>query len=301
MNRAVFVRILLFAPLLLLCVCLSAAPAYAGHGDKHPVKKGILLVGFGTSVPGADDALKNIEKLAKKAFPDTTIRWAYSSKKIRHKLAKQGQHIDSPAEALAKMADENFTHVAVQPLYSIPGEEYHNLLNTAHRFSHMPKGMKRVVVGYPLMASTDDMLAVRDAILEILPKERKADEAVILMGHGTHHPGNIYYPGMQYYMSRKDPNVFVGTVEGTPSIDDVIADMQAKGLKKAYLIPFMAVAGDHAHNDMAGDEDDSWKSILKKNNIEAVPVLIGMGSRDKVAEIWIEHLKTAFGHFDKVQ
>ncbi len=300
MNQKVCVRFLLLLPLLLLCVCLGAAPAMA-HGDKRPVKKGILLVGFGTSVPGAADALKNIEKLAQKAFPDTPIRWAYSSKKIRHKLAKQGQHVDSPAEALAKMADENFTHVAVQPLYSIPGEEYHNLINTVHRFSNMPKGMKRVIVGYPLMASTEDMLAVRDAILEIPPKERKPNEAVILMGHGTEHPGNIYYPGLQYFLSRKDPNVFVGTVEGTPTLEDVISDMQAKGLKKAYLIPLMAVAGDHAHNDMAGDEDDSWKSILTKKNMETTPVLIGMGSRDNVASIWIDHLKNAFAHFKNAE
>ncbi len=196
---------------------------------------------------------------------------------------------------------KNFTHVAVQPLNSIPGEEYHNLLATALRFAGMPKGMQQVVVGYPLMAKTEDLEAVRDVILQILPKERKADEAVVLMGHGTEHPGNIYYPGLQYFMSRKDPNIFVGTVEGTPSIDDVVGDMKAKGIKKAYLIPLMAVAGDHAHNDMAGDEDDSWKSILKKNSIEAVPVLVGMGSRDNMAAIWIDHLKTAFAHFDGVK
>ena len=299
MNHSVFERIILFIPLF-ICLCFVSTPAFA-HGGSRPVKKGILLVGFGTSVPGAEASLQNIEKLAKAAFPDTPIRMAYSSKKIRHKLAKQGKHIDSPAEALAKMADENFTHVAVQPLYSIPGEEYHNLLKTAHRFSGMPKGMKRVILGYPLMAQTEDMLAVRDAILDILPKERKADEAVVLMGHGTEHPGNIYYPGLQYFMSRKDPNVFVGTVEGTPSIEDVVADIQAKGIKKAYLIPLMAVAGDHAHNDMAGDEDDSWKSIMKKNSIEAEPILVGMGSRDNVAAIWIDHLKTAFAHFDEVK
>lgn len=300
MNRVAIVPCLLCVSLL-ICLIFSAIPVFAGHGGDRPVKKGILLVGFGTSVPGADAALKNIEKLAKEAFPDTPIRWAYSSKKIRHKLAKQGTKIDSPAEALAKMADEDFTHVAVQPLYSIPGEEYHNLLQTVHRFSNMPKGIKRVIAGYPLMATTEDMLDVRDSILKILPKERKKDEAVVLMGHGTEHPGNIYYPGMQYFMSRKDPNVFVGTVEGTPSIDDVIADLQAKDIKRAYLIPFMAVAGDHAHNDMAGDEDDSWKNIMKKNSIEAVPVLVGMGSRDNVASIWVDHLKTAFAHFDGVQ
>jgi sirohydrochlorin cobaltochelatase len=145
------VRLGLAAVLILACVFLlqampMQAAASGGHGDKRPVKKGILLVAFGTSIPEAQEAFANIEEEVKEAFPDVPVRWAYTSKIIREKLAKQGQHLDSVAVALAKMKDENFTHVAVQSLHTIPGEEYHDLVKTVHAFRGMPGGIRKVLV-----------------------------------------------------------------------------------------------------------------------------------------------------------
>ncbi len=280
-----------------LILIFAASPAMA-HDDERPVKKGILLVAFGSSMPEAQVSFENIDKKVKKAFPGIPVRWAYTSKIIRNKLAKEeGKNLASPATALSAMMDEDFTHVAVQSLHSIPGEEYDSLLETAHAFEGMPKGMKKIIVGQPLMVSHEDMQKTVDAVMANIPKARKKDEAVVLMGHGTHHPGNIYYPAAQYYFGEKDSNIFVGTVEGAPSLDDVLGKLKKNNIKTAYLMPFMSVAGDHARNDMAGDEEDSWKSVLTKAGIKCVPVLKGTAEFDQVADVWISHLKAALAHF----
>lgn len=280
-----------------LLQAMSAQAGEGGHGDKRPVKKGILLVAFGTSVPEAQSAFTNIEKKVKETFPDVPVRWAYTSEIIREKLAKEGQQLDSVAVALSRMKDEDFTHVAVQSLHTIPGAEYHDLIKTAYAFQDMPDGIRKILVGYPLLGTTDDLQKVADAMTAHFPQERKTDEAVILMGHGTHHPGNAFYPAIQYYFWKKDPNVFVGTVEGSPSLDDVLRTLKEKHITTAYLMPFMAVAGDHARNDMAGDEEDSWKSILTKAGIKPVVILKGAAEYDEVVAVWIEHLKVVMQHF----
>jgi sirohydrochlorin cobaltochelatase len=272
---------------------LLSGPALAGHGKSEAPKKGILLVAFGTTVPEARPALDNFEKSAAERFPGVEIRWAYSARQVRDTLAKDGVMVDSPATALSRMADDGFTHVAVQSLHTIPGEEFHGLHKTVRAFSGMPKGMKRVTLGLPLLSAPEDMEACAKAILDSLPVERKKDEAVILIGHGTHHPANIYYPGLQYYLSRLDSLVLMGTVEGVPSLDDVRNTLKERKVTKAYLLPFMSVAGDHAVNDMAGDEEDSWKTILTADGVTCVPVMKGTAEYPAFVKIWMDHLQDA--------
>ena len=269
-----------------------SGPVLAGH-EERPPKKGILLVAFGTTVPEARDALDHIGEKAAQRFPGIAIRWAYSSRIVREKLADQGQRFDSPAMALARMMDEGFTQVAVQSLHTIPGEEFHALKQTVDAFSGLPKGMDSVELGMPLLAEPDDVERCAKAIMASLPPERKKDEAVILMGHGTHHPANIYYPGLQYSLNGLDPLVLVGTVEGTPSLDDVRRTLENRKVSKVYLQPFMAVAGDHAMNDMAGDEEDSWKSVLTADGLTCVSVLRGTAEIPAFVEIWLDHLQAA--------
>jgi len=280
---------------LVLVVFLLAlwAPAFAGHGGNRPAKKGILLVAFGTTVPEARAALDHIDARAKSRFPGLEVRWAYSSRIVREKLAAQGLSFDSPAMALARMMDDGFTHVAVQSLQTIPGEEFHGLQKTAQAFSGLPKGMDAVTLGLPLLAGPEDVEACARAVMASLPAERKADEAVILLGHGTHHPANIYYPGLQFFLNRLDPLVLVGTVEGTPSLDDVRRVLKERKVSRAFLLPFMAVAGDHAMNDMAGGESDSWKSVLTADGVTCVPVLRGTAENQAFVDIWLDHLQTA--------
>lgn len=273
-----------------------AAVQAGGHGHKAPMKKGILLVAFGSSIPEAQVSFANIDKKVKAAFPGIPVRWAYTSSIIRHKLAKEGKQLDSVEMALAKMADENFTHVGVQSLHTIAGEEYHDLLKTVHGYRNMGT-FQRVMVGYPLLGTEADLTRVADVMIRNIPKERRKKEAVVYMGHGTPHPCNAFYAAMMYHFQQKDPNIFVGTVEGSPSIDDVKAFLLENKTKTAYLIPFMSVAGDHARNDMAGPEDDSWKSILTQAGIKCIPVLKGSAEYDGIVDVWVDHLASAMSHF----
>jgi len=279
----------LFFVIFLLALC---GTALAGHKEQPP-KKGILLVAFGTTVPEARTALDNIGEKAAQRFPELEIRWAYSSRIVREKLAQKGQNFDSPAMALARMMDDGFTHVAVQSLHTIPGEEFHALQQTAKAFSGLPKGMQSVVLGLPLLAEPDDVERCAAAIMASLPAERKKGEAVVLMGHGTHHPANIYYSGLQYSLSKLDPLVLVGTVEGTPSLEDVRQTLKSRKITKVYLQPFMAVAGDHAMNDMAGEEEDSWKSVLTGDGLSTVSVMRGTAAIPVFVDIWLDHLQAA--------
>ena len=282
-----------------LLIVLAAGPGIAGegHGQKRTMKKGILLVAFGTSIPEAQKAFRNIERMAKAAFPGIPIRWAYTSSIIRHKLAKEGKQLDSVETTLARMMDEEFTHVAVQSLHTIGGQEYHDLRRNTYLFGEMAGGFDRILLGYPLLATERDMQRVTEILLRVIPKGRRKQDAVVLMGHGTHHPSNAFYAALMYHLQRKDPNVFVGTVEGAPGIEDIKTILIERGIKKAYLMPFLSVAGDHAINDMAGDEEDSWKSILTRAGITCAPILKGTAEYDEIVDIWLDHLRGPLSHF----
>ncbi|MDM8523526.1 sirohydrochlorin cobaltochelatase [Desulfococcaceae bacterium HSG8] len=278
--------------------CLNALSCFAsaGHGHNEPKKVGILLVAFGSSEASAQVSFENIGQKVKKAYPDIPARWAYTSHIIREKLAKQGKYLDSPEVALAKMLDEKFTHVAVQSLHTIGGAEYHDLRKTVGAYKIMG-GFQKIILGYPLMSTQKDMEKTVDAILKTLPKDRQKNEAVVLMGHGTHHPSNAFYAALMFQLQLKDPNIFVGTVEGYPEVGLIKELMLKKNIRKAYLVPFMSVAGDHAKNDMAGDEEDSWKSVFTKAGIQCIPVLKGTAEYDPFVDIWVGHINGPLSHF----
>jgi len=289
-------RVIGFVVVWIFAALLAASAQAASHGDGAPKKVGILLVAFGSSEASAQVSFDNIDRKVKDAYPGIPVRWAYTSHIIRNKLAKQGKILDSPEVALAKMRDEKFTHVAVASLHTIPGAEYHDLRRTVGAFKMMG-GFERVILAYPLMATQEDMARVVDAIIATVPKERQKDEAVVLMGHGTHHPSNAFYAALMFQLQLKDPNIFVGTVEGYPELDVIQELLRKKKIKKLYLMPFMSVAGDHAKNDMAGDEGDSWKSVLTKAGFECVPVLKGTAEYDEFADIWVDHVGGPLRHF----
>ncbi len=286
---------------LVLSVVLISVNAYAGsHGGKCTQKRGILLVAFGSSLPEAQVSFENIDQRVKKAFKDVPVRWAYTSHIIRKKIAnKQGRQLDSVAMALAKMMDDGFTHVAVQSLHTIRGAEFDNLVSTARAFGQMPEGIRRITIGAPLLSSQADLENVSAAIIANIPKERQREEAVVLMGHGSHHPANAFYAALMFNLQLIDPNIFVGTVEGAPDIDAIRTLLEKKGLTKAYLMPFMSVAGNHARNDMAGDDDGSWKSVLTKAGVQCEVVLKGTAEYDNLTGIWVEHLGEALKRLDK--
>jgi len=284
-------------PFVMVSLLLPNSSIYA-HGEKDPMKKGILLVAFGSTIPEAQVSFENIDRSVKKEFPGVEVQWAYTSRTIIAKMAKEGKHLDTPVEALAGMMGEKFTHVAVQSLHVIPGAEFHGLVQNARRYEGMSKGIEQVLVGFPLLATSEDLQRVAEAMRKIIPPERKDKDAVIFMGHGTHHPANVYYAALNYHVQKLDPTIFVATVEGWPEIGDVIEDLKKRNINKGYLIPLMSVAGDHVRNDMVGPEENSWKSILEKEGIECVSVLRGLAEYQEFVDIWVDHLKTAFGHLD---
>ncbi len=294
MKRNVLTAILIMAVILFFGSNVMAG----AHGHKKEMKTGILLVAFGTSEASARVSFENIGEKVKQAFPGVPVRWAFTSQIIRHKLAKQGKMLDSTAMALAKMMDEGFTHVAVQSLHTIAGEEFHDLRRIAGAFANMGGGFEKILVGYPLLGTENDLVRVTEAMIDNFPRERKKSEAVVLMGHGTPHPANAFYAAMMYHFQQKDPLILIGTVEGAPEIDDIKVMLKARKIKKAYLMPFMSVAGDHAKNDMAGDEDDSWKSVLTAEGIKCVPVLKGTAEYDGIVAIWVDHLKAVMANLN---
>jgi sirohydrochlorin cobaltochelatase len=287
------VLVLMAVGLVLTAVTVSIA----GHHGTHKEKKtGILLVAFGTSDPSAQVAFDNIDRKIKAAYPDIPVYWAYTSRIIRHKLAGQGKHLDSPAMALARMADEQFTHVAVQSLHTIAGSEFHDLTRVVGAFKSMGE-FDNIILGHPLLATQAAMEKAVDALFDMIPEKRKKEDAVVFMGHGTHHPANAFYPALMFQAQQRDPLVFIGVVEGYPEIDEIHSWLAEKKIKTAWLLPFMSVAGDHAKNDMAGDEDDSWKTILSEAGIDCHTVMKGTAEYDSFVEIWLSHLNEVLAHF----
>ncbi|MBN1930198.1 MAG: sirohydrochlorin cobaltochelatase [Desulfobacterales bacterium] len=266
----------------------------------HLIKKGILLVAFGSRIPAAQSAYQNIDQKVKTTFPQIPVRWAYTSAIIRRKLAEGGIQIDSVEIALAKMMDEGFTHLAVQSLQTVSGKEYHDLVRIVRAFELMPHGFQ-ITVGYPLLSSSLDMTRVAAALIRHIPQERKNEEAVVFMGHGGSHPSNAVYTALMYHLQQKDPNIFVGCVESSPTIENIKQILLDRKIKTAYLIPFMSVAGHHALKDLAGNDENSWKSILTACGIKSVAVLKGTAEYDDMVDIWVDHLKDAIASFSSFE
>lgn len=285
-------------PVMTAIVFMAAAScAFAGHGAKKPMRKAILLVAFGTSDAEAQKTFLRVDEQARKTFPGVEIRWAYTSGMIRKKLEKQGKVLDSPEVALAKLMEEGATHVAVLSLHTIPGEEFHELYRNSRLYGQMEGGFDKIMVAKPLLSSPNDMDRVAAALLKNMPG-RKPSDAVLFMGHGTErHPADALYLAMNQVFQDLDPNAFVCTVEGRLSLEHVIPKLRSRNVGKVYLVPLMSVAGDHARNDMAGDDPDSWKSILTKNGYKCEVILKGTADCPGVLDVWLDHLQETLSHF----
>lgn len=276
----------------LVCLVLFSFAMLLHAGESlEEKKKGILLVTFGTSYPEARKAFDHIDERVKERCPGIDVHWAYTAKFIREKLKGQAIHTASPAEALANMGEAGYTHVAVQSLHFIPGSEYHDLLQTVDAFNGLPKSIKRTVTGKPLIYKHEDLKRMASIICDIFPVQENEKEAVLFMGHGSHHGANVYYPAFQYYLDDFSNVHFIGTVEGYPLFEDVINRLKRHDFKSIKLVPFMSVAGDHAQNDMASENSDSWKSMLEAEGFETGVVMRGLAENDEVVDIWIDHLK----------
>ncbi len=259
-------------------------------------KDAILLIAFGTSNSEARNAFLNIEKQVKHHFPSMEIRWAFTSDFIRKKLYKKGITTHSPQHALSKLADEEFTHIAVQSLHIIPGAEYDKLQTVIAKKMTPPSPFQKISLGQPLLSDLAELEPAMKLMLELAPKERTKEDAVILIGHGTpNHPSDAFYPAANKAINKIDQRAFLGTIESHPSAKEIAERCKNSGIKKAYLIPFLTTAGNHVKEDIIGSDENSWKSQLEKENIECIPILKGIAEFPQIVDIWIDNLKKALG------
>ena len=256
--------------------------------------KEILVVSFGTSYNSSRDlTIGGIENAIAKAFPDYTVARAFTADTIINILKeRENLVIDNVDEALTRAANNGVKTLVVQPTHLMDGFEYNDLQKTLAKYESK---FSKVVLSKPLLSSDADFDAVAGAITAKTKNFDNGETAICFMGHGTEAESNKIYAKMQETLTAKGfANYYVGTVEAKPSVEDLLEAIKAKGsYKKVVLLPLMVVAGDHANNDMAGDEDDSWKSIFQKAGFEVECVLEGLGQDAAIQQIYVEHTKEA--------
>ena len=247
-------------------------------------KASVLMVHFGTTF---DDTRKNtidaVNDEAKKEFPDMEIREAYTSRIIMRRLKERGIVKDNPAEALDKLAKEGYTHIIVQPTNVINGVESKTLEQQLEMYKDK---FKEIRTGSALLSTPEDYKAVAEIIDKEVGKVTD-NEAVVLVGHGTHDNGNAAYPAMDYTAKSMGYKFYVGTIEGFPEFDDVVRGLKKDNIKKVILMPFMFVAGDHANNDIAVD----WKEELEKEGFTVEVKLTSLGMMEDIRKMFIDHAK----------
>ena len=254
------------------------------------MKKAILAVSFGTSYP--DTLRKTIaatEQALAEAFPDWEVRRAFTSGMIIRKLKERdGVEIENVHQAMHRLEEEGYTHVAVQSTHVMHGEEYEKMLSQLEPYRMRMK----ISVGMPLLHSEEDYLSVAKALLNWLPT-LDADEALVLMGHGTTHFANSAYAQREHMLQAHCDRVYLATVEGYPTLDSVERQLAKRPeIRRLMLAPFMLVAGDHARNDMSGDED-SWAEQLKQAGYTVRCILQGLGECSAIRELFVEHCRLA--------
>lgn len=256
------------------------------------MKKAILVVSFGTShLEALKNSIEKIENRIKDEFKDYEVFRSFTAHRIIKKLKdRDNLNILTPEEALQDLKDKGFDEVIIQPLHLIPGEEFDYIKGIAE---HNKSNFKVVKLGRPIFyyqgmnGLPEDYSLFIDSIKDIL----KGEESVILFGHGTEHPSNAVYGMLQTVLVDEDyENIFVATIEGYPTVKNVVKKLKNKGINKTKLVPLLLVAGDHAKNDMASDKEDSLKSILQNEGIEVSLHLHGLGELDKFGELYINRI-----------
>ncbi|MCC8067527.1 MAG: sirohydrochlorin cobaltochelatase [Clostridiales bacterium] len=254
-------------------------------------RKAILVVSFGTSYEKTrKKTIDQIENRMRERFPDYRIYRAWTSGMIRRKIEKRdGICIQDVKGALEQMAADGMTEIVVQPTHVINGIENDQMLACVNACRHL---FVRVSVGMPLLTTQEDNVRIARVILEELcPKK---DEVLVLMGHGTEHYANSVYAALDYlFKDMGYPNVFMGTVEAYPALDSLMRRVKEQNPGRVLLAPFMIVAGDHAENDLAGADENSWKSRFEQAGFEVSCILKGLGEYEGVREMLLEHARAA--------
>ena len=275
----------------------------------------ILVVSFGTSFNDsrAED-IGGVEKALQAAYPDWSVRRAFTAQIIiNHVQARDDEKIDNMDQALERAVDNGVKNLVVQPTHLMHGAEYDELTEAVENYKDKFESVKIAEpllgeVGADETAINEDKAAVAEAItaeavktagFDSLDAAKEEGTAFVFMGHGTSHTAKISYSQMQAQMEQLGyENVFIGTVEGEPedtACEAVIEKLKDAGYKKVILRPLMVVAGDHANNDMAGDDDDSWKSQFEASGaFDSIDTQIaGLGEIDAIQQLYVAHTQAA--------
>ena len=256
----------------------------AENGAKNS-DQAILVVSFGTSYNDSrDKTIGAIETAAAEAFPEYEVRRAFTSQIIIDKLKERDNlEIDNVTEALDRAVADGIKTLIVQPTHLMNGYEY----------TYRDK-FEKIALGEPLLTSEEDFRAVAETITSETSSYDDGKTAICFMGHGTEADSNQVYTKMQQTLAAMGKDAYyIGTVEAEPTLEDVMAAMKDKGYSRVVLEPLMVDAGDHANNDMAGDEEDSWKSQLQASGYEVECVLKGLGEFEGIQDIYTDHIRAA--------
>ncbi|MGN0696344.1 MAG: sirohydrochlorin cobaltochelatase [Oscillospiraceae bacterium] len=256
-------------------------------------EKELLVVSFGTSYNDSRRlTIGAIENELEAAFPEYSVRRGFTSNIIiDHINSRDGVLIDDIDAALERAIDNGVKELVIQPTHLMNGLEYDELVDAVGNYAD---GFESIVFGEPLLTSDEDFAAVEKAITGWTSEYDDGETAICFMGHGTEAESNGVYAKMQELLTADGyANYFIGTVEATPSLDDVMEKVKAGDYKRVVLEPLMVVAGDHANNDMAGDEEDSWKSAFEAEGYEVICLVRGLGENNDIRQIYIDHVKKA--------
>lgn len=287
-----FVTLMLTLSLCLLMMtgCATTPASKGGESGESVSAKVMLVVSFGTSYnDNRDLSIGGVEKALQAAYPDYEIRRAFTSQIIIDKLKERDSlKIDNVTEAIERLVADGVKEVVIQPTHVMNGYEYDDVVAEVTPYQDKFDSFK---IGKPLLISDADYNEVVFIITEETKAYNVAGTAVVFMGHGTEHEANATYAKLQQSVTGAGhDNYFIGTVEAEPSLDDIIALVKKSGATKVVLLPLMIVAGDHANNDMAGDEEDSWKSAFESKGYQVECVLKGLGQYTGIQKMFVRHV-----------
>ncbi|WP_367924318.1 sirohydrochlorin cobaltochelatase [uncultured Ruthenibacterium sp.] len=248
-------------------------------------KRALLAVSFGSSVERARKEIDEVERAWISQTPERDFYRVYTSPTIRRILAQQGQKILNLPEALEYLANNGYMDVVVPITHFLYGFEYEKLREETLSFQNR---FCRLRLGRPLIADSESLQKMVRCILHTYPVQ----DGLVLLGHGTEHFANMVYPALQTaFRLAGAQHVYVGTIEGWPSCQDVLDQLREDGCHQVLLAPLMLVAGDHALNDMAGEQPDSWKCRLEAAGLKVQCCINGLGAIPEVRKMYQERLR----------
>lgn len=271
-----------------IAACICNALLYRLRAEKQQ-KKAILVVSFGTSHEDTRKrTIEAIEEEVRNTFSEYAVYRAWTSGIIRKKIRERdGLAVMSVTEAMEQMKKDGITDVIVQPTHVINGVENDKMIEDANAYKNVFQSIR---FGNPLLTTAEDNKAVIQAVAREY-SDLAEGEALVLMGHGTTHYANSVYAALDYeFKDRGYGNVFLGTVEAYPSLESIFRMLKEGGYRKVCLAPFMIVAGDHAKNDLSGDDLDSWYSRFAERGYEVRCELKGLGEIAGVRKVIVEHI-----------